>query len=348
MKLWLPYVRSGSGSDVYTARLAEGLRRLGWQVVVTPFPRQFELVPWALKPFRKPDGIDAIVANSWNAFAFGHEREVPLIAVEHHCVFDPDYEAYKGRLQKVYHRFLIRRFEELSFSLADAVVAVSKYTAAAVSRAFGVSNVRVILNGIDARLWAPDTNARRSSGAPYKLLFVGNLSERKGADLLPRIMRELGRDYQLTCVLGLRGKQGTRYSEANIRAVSGLTVGELRALYSSSNLLLFPSRLEGFGYAIAEAMACETPVVATDVSAIPELVDGATGILCKRDDVDCFVSAVRTLCERPGIVQEMGRRCRQRVLRQFTEEEMARGYDLVLREVISAQEYRSDRSQQIG
>lgn len=344
MKLWLPYVTSGSGSDVYTSRLAGGLRRFGWQVEITPFPARSEFMPWRLRRTSRPPAIDVIVANSWNAFAFAQSNRVPLIAVEHHCIFDSEYEPYKRWAQSVYHRVLIRRFEERSFRLADAVVGVSRYTADAVTREFGIGDVHVIHNGIDSRFWQPDADVHKNSDSPYRLLFVGNLSERKGADLLPKIMAALGPGYELTCVLGLRARRSADLAQHNIRVVRGLCVGELRNLYSSSDLLLFPSRLEGFGYAIAEAMACETPVVASNVSAIPELViDGVTGMLCNRDDIGCFVSAIRALCQSREKMSEMGRRGRQRVLKHFTDEGMAREYDRMLRKVVAERRYNIDR-----
>ena len=58
----------------------------------------------------------------------------------------------------------------------------------------------------------------------------------------------------------------------------------LVAAYQSCDILLFPSRLEGFGIAPAEALACGRPVVTTDISALPEVVDhGQNGFLCPRN-----------------------------------------------------------------
>ena len=66
--------------------------------------------------------------------------------------------------------------------------------------------------------------------------------------------------------------------------------------YLDSDALLFPTRLEGFGQVALEAMAYGLPVISTNGSALPEVVeDGATGILCPQDDAAAFVAAARRL-----------------------------------------------------
>jgi len=68
---------------------------------------------------------------------------------------------------------------------------------------------------------------------------------------------------------------------------------ELRALYGAAAFLLFPSRAEGFGLPVAEAIACGTPVVCSNAGSLPE-VAGACATLCDPDDVDAFVAAARS------------------------------------------------------
>lgn len=335
MKIWLPYVASGSGSDTYTTRIAKCLRASGWEVEATKFPHVAELWPWAMNRRSRPPGTDVVLANSWNAFAFVHAG-VPLVVVAHHCVLDPALSAYQTISQNVYHRTLVRAFEQKSFRVADLTVAVSQYTAKMLRAHFKIGELTVIPNGIEVDEWSPpDAVKEPIAGRRARLLFVGNLSRRKGADLLPRIMTSLGSDYELVCVSGLRNSTHLHFQHPNITIVSNLSEAELREYYRRADVLVFPSRLEGFGYAVVEAMACGTPVVATKAASLPEIVEsGKTGILCERDDIGCFVSAIRQLCESQQRLQTLGENARIHVSECFSISKMAERYDSLLRTLL--------------
>ena len=187
MKVWLPYLRGGSGTDTFTGLLERALEERGHRPVATRYSRFWETAPFVLAAVRPPREADVVVANSWNAFAF-RRRGIPLVAVEHHCVFDPAFLPHRSRLQAVFHEVLLRRFERASFRSSAAVVGVSDYTSRSVAAAFPGTTPRSILNGIDTAYYTPAVSKERHPRRAFRLLFVGNLIRRKGADLLPRIM----------------------------------------------------------------------------------------------------------------------------------------------------------------
>jgi glycosyltransferase involved in cell wall biosynthesis len=89
--------------------------------------------------------------------------------------------------------------------------------------------------------------------------------------------------------------------------------------YQRSDILIFPSRLEGFGYPVAEAMACGKPVVCTNYASLPELVEeGQGGYLCPVDDVEAFAERIRHLGKEADLRRRMGRYNRARVERGFS------------------------------
>lgn len=322
MKIWLPYVVCGSGTDVFTRILGSALQRAGHQVVVTAFAHRWQYFPYPLARIQAPAGVDVILANSWNAFAFSR-RNVPLVVVEHHCILDPEYAPYRNRRQALFHNTLVRRYLEKSLRQATAVVAVSRYTAQSMQRTLRVDPPHVIYNAVDTEFFSPCKPIPRTG--PFRLLFVGNPSRRKGADLLPLIMSRLGADYQLEYTGGLRGErmQGT----ANMTALGRLTIDELKAAYNRADALLFPTRFEGFGYCVAEALATGTPVVATRSSSIPEIVShGSTGMLCETDNVDQFVQAIKDISERPRFLEQLGLNARETALKRFSLEAHAGEY----------------------
>ncbi len=101
-------------------------------------------------------------------------------------------------------------------------------------------------------------------------------------------MRALGQGYILFYTNGLR-RRGI-FDEPNVISLGRIGREKLVELYNFCDILLLLSRLEGFGYAVAEAMACEKPVVCTNGSLLPELVvDQKSGFLCEQDNVSDFV-----------------------------------------------------------
>ena len=109
-------------------------------------------------------------------------------------------------------------------------------------------------------------------------------------------------------------------------------------VYQNADILLFPTVREGFGLAAAEAMSCGLPVVATDCSSLPELIDdGKGGFLCPLGDVDVFAEKINFLAENPQLRREMGEYNRTRVEKMFTLDRMVGEYQKLFDEVLSKQ-----------
>ena len=84
-------------------------------------------------------------------------------------------------------------------------------------------------------------------------------------------------------------------------------------ILSIADVFLMPSGSETFGLAALEAMACNVPVVASDVGGLPELiVDGETGFLCPLDDVDAFTQRTRALLTNDDLHERMSAAARKR------------------------------------
>jgi alpha-maltose-1-phosphate synthase len=321
MKIWFPTIRGESGSDVYTLRLAEALQRRGIEAEITWFHTYYQFAPFLLKAMPEPPGTEIVVANASSGFAFKRPG-IPLVVTEHHCVYDPLYLPYKNFAQHVFHELLMKRFELASFNNASVITAVSNFTASSLKRAAGISSAQVIPNWVDTTKFAPAGTSAVKSGRPFSLLFVGNWSRRKGADLLAPIMRKLGREFRLCLTSGLRKSKDMNCPD-NMILLGKLQEDELVKAYQDCDALLFPTRFEGFGYAALEAMSCGIPVIATNASALPEVVeDGVTGILCQDGDVDSFVAACRKLAYDRSFCERLGKAGRERAVLNFSEEKI--------------------------
>jgi glycosyltransferase involved in cell wall biosynthesis len=324
MKVEFRDIKAGSGVDIFIKSLSDGIKALGMSCSITLYPSYYQYIPSLLK-FKRDGAGDPRVVHSNINYGYVFKDRDPLVVTEHLVVHDPSMERYASYIQKIYYRGLYRR-ERKSLKVADAVTCVSEYAKRMLEKAFEYSDSRVIYNGVNADVFKPLPHREDVfSDKKILLLFVGNLSRRKGADLLPRIMKKLGDDFQLLTTSGLRKDVKTNIN--NIATLGRLSEKQLVDLYNSCDIYLFPSRLEGFGLTIAEAMACGKPVVATDYSSIPELVvEGKGGLLCKMDDVDDFADKVRLLAQDESTRRSMGEYNRKRILNNFTLKEMAFNY----------------------
>lgn len=316
IKVWLPAIRAGSGTDVYTRRLAAALERSGIRAQISWFPLSHELLSSLLRRAQPPEGTDIIIANSWNAFAFRHFG-LPLVAIVHHCVFDPELRTYKSVLQSLYHHFFAEPREVRSLHAADAVVAVSHCVANHLRQKLGLIGVEVIHNWVDTELFKPQPQEARGD-RPFRLLFVGRLSRLKGGDLLVPLMCKLGMAFELR--LTAEPQDCLKMEPpANMIPIGRLAEQDLIHAYQTCDALLLPSRAEGFGYAALEAMACGKPVIASNNTALPEIVsDGITGILCDTGNIEAFAKACQLLADEHEICSAMGIAGRQRAIEQFS------------------------------
>lgn len=189
--------------------------------------------------------------------------------------------------------------ERTAIEMADAVVAVSSETRDDVLRLFNVNpeRVKVIYNGIDPREYrrVESKVALKKFGVdeskPY-VLFVGRVTRQKGIVHLAKAIRHMNRDFQVVLCAGapdtpqIAAEMKAAVEEAQKVHGSVLWLQEMVSrpeaieLYSHASVFCCPSVYEPFGIINLEAMACETPVVASAVGGIKEVVvEGETGFL---------------------------------------------------------------------
>ena len=150
----------------------------------------------------------------------------------------------------------------------------------------------------------PGYSVRRASHTPADLLHVGSTVPRKGIELLLRLFAEVRTQYPGTRLVRVGG-QFTRNQErlATDLEISHATVvlpvvsrEVLAAVYRRAALVLLPSRREGFGLPVVEALACNTPVVASNLSVIRE-VGGDVVEYCRPDVVADWTRVIARLLQ---------------------------------------------------
>lgn len=323
--VWFPAVRAHTGADVFTEQLAGKLESIGFKVAIEWLPLRAEYAPWTVKPPVPPAWAHISHVNSWLSTRF-IPRGMKVVTTIHHSIHDPRLSAYKSLLRASYHRYWIRRLERRSLARADEIVAVSHDAAHWASKMLGAKKIRVIHNGIDMAMTVPPE--RIGPNIPFRLIYVGTWMARKGVDLFPEMMCQLGADYELLCIGGQPKKASHLGLPSNIKLLGQIC--DRRALFGQlqqADAFLFPSRSEGLSLALVEAQASGLPVIAARCSSMPEVVaDGVSGILCQPDDISAFIAAVRRLAEDRATWLKMRTAAHARAVKKFDIEEQVRKY----------------------
>lgn len=335
MKVFYPIVRTYSGADVHFEELSRVIGGFGHEAVVRYYPHWMDFAPTLVqRHYASLPAADLVHTKVEYGPAFA-QRGQPLLVKLAHLVFDPVSTPYRSLAQRAYHWLKLRPSIAWSLRRAECRVAISRSVRDAFCRYFSPQDIRVIYNGVDETKFRPLTPPPPREDRRTRLLFVGNLSRRKGADLLPQILARLGDNFVLAYTSGLRSDSRLR-GPANLSPLGRPREAELIEEYNRADIFLFPSRLEGFGLPVVEAMACGKPVVCTRTASLPELVDdGQGGFLCELDAVDEFVRRIRVLAEDAGLRQAMGAYNRAKVERCFTLRGSAEQYAAAYAEIAS-------------
>jgi len=254
------------------------------------------------------------------------KRRVPVVmsAGSSHYINVRDYE--KWGEQKIRRRYKLARTIYRPLGICDELL-----NSDSVARIYTFSNwareiytrhglprkkVDVICPGFDV----PVIEERKPEREQVSFLFIGREFARKGGPLVVEAfnrLRESNAQVSLTVVTRdlEQVKQG-----AGINVLPFMSREKLyQEIYPAADVFVMPTEAEGWGFANAEAMSFALPVISTNISAIPEIVEHrVTGLLIEPGDGEALFNAMRGLAESKDMREEMGWRGRERFIRNFS------------------------------
>ncbi|CAB5093790.1 hypothetical protein D3OALGA1CA_1071 [Olavius algarvensis associated proteobacterium Delta 3] len=314
-------IARGGGAFVVHRMLSEQIP--GYQL--SGYHPWLALAPGNLFPESNATGVRMLHTTPESAPLF-RRKGIPSVITFHNYVLDRYMANYSSVPQQVYYQCFLLPWTRMALKQATAVTAVSHFLAGLIRREIGFEGqIPVIYNGIDTQRFkpAPGRSSRRKT---CRILFSGNLIRRKGAQWLFDIARKIPSNACIYYTGGLRTRHRLP-SHPALRPLGAVSYGEMPAVYRRMDLLLMPTVREGFGLAVAEAMASALPVVASNCSSIPELVDsGKGGFLCPVGDVAGFVETITRLVGDPGLRRSMGAYNRKKAVRLFSMETTVHAY----------------------
>jgi len=314
-------IETPTGGYIYDREILAGLKTLGWRTTVhaldASFPRP---TPAALRAARATFAglaersvvvIDGLALPGLDRVLADEARRLAIVALVHHPV------ALETGLAPDDAR-VFAAAEQRALTYAQRVITTSQWTARTLAvDGVPISQLRVVEPGVDRRKTRGSTDPQAAASAEHsgatetlKLLCVATLTPRKGHALLLEALNELrDRHWHLTCAGSLLRDAPTvaaiqhqidRLSlRKRVSLLGDLDRDALDRQYERADLFVLPSYLEGYGMALAEAIAHGIPVISTTAGAIPETVPASAGVLVPPGDARALTKALARVIDDP-------------------------------------------------
>lgn len=216
---------------------------------------------------------------------------------------------------------IIESFEALVYRHASVCIAVSRSLEREVRHEFNLENLVVVGNGVDTS----EITSRFSGSKLYDAVFVGWLHPDKGVETLLKAWKIVTtkRKFSKLLIVGkaktdaLRERYETLIKEYGLKEnviMAGQVISRnvLSELFSQSKIFVLPSKSEGYGLSVMEAMACSLPCVISDIPALRENFEGVAYFV-NPDDEEGFAEAILGLLENPKEAELLGLNARSYV-----------------------------------
>ncbi len=219
--------------------------------------------------------------------------------------------------------------------LADRIVVNSEFMRDSVATWYGLDRKKVVVipNGVDLKMYTDNNKTIMLEGDP-SVLYIGHLSRLKGIDILFQAVANLRSEFP-NIKLHLVGKGNDRFClrlakkigiEKHVIFHGWFQHSMTPEYYKSADVCIFPSRHEGFGIVVLEAMASGIPVIASDIPSFREIISNrVNGLLFKSEDANALSMEVIALYRDSRLKEELTRNAYEKVT-SYSWEKIAEKY----------------------
>ena len=275
------------------------------------------------------------------------QKRFPLVEIIHHPItFDFKFElASTKKIKYKISRYLWYSFLKMQKKVAPklkTIVTPSKSSKNGIVAEFNCksSNITVINNGLDYEEFAPISNIERNKN---RLITTASADVAlKGLDFSLKALKLLKKNNPKIhlIIIGAPKKNGHTEKlikklniEDNVIFKKNISKEKIRELYSTSSIAIVSSLYEGFGYPVIEAMSCEVPLIATNISSIPELVR-SYGILIDPKDEKKLSFNIEKVLNNYDDYKDNAIKGRQHVIETFNWSKITAEYEKILYKTI--------------
>ena len=275
------------------------------------------------------------------------QKRFPLVEIIHHPVtFDFKFElASTKKIKYKISRYLWYSFLIMQKKVApklETIVTPSKSSKNGIVAEFNCksSNITVINNGLDYEEFAPISNIERNKN---RLITTASADVAlKGLDFSLKALKLLKKNNPKIHLIIIGAPKKNGHTEKLIKNLSiednvvfkkNISKEKIKELYSTSSIAIVSSLYEGFGYPVIEAMSCEVPLIATNISSIPELVR-SYGILIDPKDEKKLSFNIEKVLNNYDDYKDNAIKGRQHVIETFNWSKITAEYEKILYKTI--------------
>lgn len=309
-----------SGGYLYDRKLVEYLRAQGDSVKIIPLPwRNYAAHLADNFCFRLPTDLDILIQDELNhpslIAANAGKHPCPVVSLVHHLRC--------SELRPKWQNAIYRMVEKKYLQSADGFIFNSLTTESVVNSVIRNSRPSIVAYPPTDKFGdviSEDEIKERANGRKLRILFVGNVIERKGLHALLNALTSVGQNTALSCKLDVVGsltidatyvKTIQKQIAVNglssiVRLHGALDNDPLKRLLRQAHVLVVPSSYEGFGIVYLEGMALGLPAIGTTAGAASEIIaDGETGYLIEPDDSTTLAARLATLANNRSLLAGM-------------------------------------------
>ncbi len=259
----------------------------------------------------------------------------PIVFTTHYVI------EFKGNkvLSSLYTLF-IKYITKKTAKRVDKIICVNKeYKKTYIEWGIDKDKIEYIPNGIDTEKFSPGkTDIKKKLNCKNLLIFWGRLGYQKNTQILVKAFKKIKTKDTKLVIIGkgpdIKKLEKLKGEDENIIFTGYLSESELLNYARGADVAVLPSKAESWGLVIGEAMACEIPVISSDVGMAKDLLGNNRGIIIENETAEEYSEKIDYLLNNKKICKDMGKRSRKYVVDNYGWEKVVKKTEKIYSEVV--------------